>query len=436
MTPHKLLNSSVLLSAALLFLSTPAAAQIAFNDTLGPGGKFTLDVNLFCNGVPLTLVGPVKVDLGGHTLTCVQAGNDGTVIQGKGAKLSNGTVDNCEDGILVDGEGRHQLESVVVSDATADGILVLSPGNRFEDVTIRDPGGDGFFVHPSANKQRIKQCSVVRAGNDGFRVISANNRIQDSVADFSGDDGFVVLGEKNRLERVTASSNANGIVLVGPGGRIRDGLVRVGKRRPLSVPPVSIKMTTMSRKGHTHPVPGGREARRWCQTASDPATSSSDNTPRCARESVGTGKGSAQRSAQSISARVAHSESQFVSQQNESAAQTSAQHESSSQEGELLALQQSPFPSHITPLHTPPLQIDSARSAQFSSQVLLQQEPSWAQTSWQHIVSSQAGDPLSVQQSPGPGHVAPLQTAHNAWAVPAQVASQAKQQKLSRLQTS
>jgi hypothetical protein len=54
-----------------------------------------------------------------------------------------------------------------------------------------------------------------------------------------------------------------------------------------------------------------------------------------------------------------------VSQQKESWAQTCEQHDSSSQEGEPFSLQQSPIPAQVAPLQLDALHRLSARSAQF-----------------------------------------------------------------------
>jgi hypothetical protein len=128
-------------------------------------------------------------------------------------------------------------------------------------------------------------------------------------------------------------------------------------------------------------------------------------------------------------------ESQLTSQQNASWAHTTEQHDSSWQEGEPFAVQQSPIPSQVTPLQDEGEQSSRAAPAQISSQLLLQQEPSWAQTSSQQARSSQAGVPLSAQQSPGPGHEPLLQTEHSVAALLAHVESQAlRQQNGSRSQ--
>jgi hypothetical protein len=176
---------------------------------------------------------------------------------------------------------------------------------------------------------------------------------------------------------------------------------------------------------------------RRLRTKIDPATRSTTATQaRPQGETLGIAPGGgAQVSPQSWSASDAQVASQLTSQQKASWAHTTEQQDSSWQEGEPFAVQQSPTPSQVTPLQDEGEQSSSAASAQIASQLLLQQEPSWAQTSSQQGTSSQAGVPLSAQQSPGPGHVLPLQTVHSVAALLAQVASQAlKQQKGSRSQ--
>jgi hypothetical protein len=66
-----------------MFIPAVAGAQINCGDTVGPGGNFNLTGDLDCATDPaFTMVGPVKIDLKGFTVSCDSEDSDGIVIEG------------------------------------------------------------------------------------------------------------------------------------------------------------------------------------------------------------------------------------------------------------------------------------------------------------------------------------------------------------------
>ena len=80
------------------------AADIQCGDTIGAGERVKLahDIGPCSGGPAITVVGPAVLDLNGHTV----AGNgdiDGIVLEGKKARIMNGTVIGCYNAVVVMG---------------------------------------------------------------------------------------------------------------------------------------------------------------------------------------------------------------------------------------------------------------------------------------------------------------------------------------------
>ena len=144
--------------------SPPAAAQsdagVDCGSTLGPGGSYRLvsDVGPCKNvGEALTLEGPVEVDLNEVTVSCatkLEAGESspyaGIDVEGKRVKLYNGTVQDCEDGVILDGDGHHELSELTITSTQTDvgdrGIRARSDHNLVQDNVVSGFAGEGFRI--------------------------------------------------------------------------------------------------------------------------------------------------------------------------------------------------------------------------------------------------------------------------------------------------
>jgi parallel beta-helix repeat protein len=167
-------------SASALWLTPANAFAISCGDTVGPGGMVILDADLSgCStSAAITLVGPVTLDLNGHTISCINTNDpyrSGILVGGTRAKVSNGTVTNCGTGVTVTGGGKHRLSDLTAQN-NALGFRVLSQKNRLSDNTVIDNIYRGIRVEGSENR------------------ISANDAI-------ANDISVASTGVKNRIER-------------------------------------------------------------------------------------------------------------------------------------------------------------------------------------------------------------------------------------------
>src|SRR6185503_19236984 len=111
----------------------------------------------------LQVVGPVQVDLNGHTISCASDNSNGIQVLGKKAIVTNGRVVECGVGVLVQGSGGHfigyiaalnDIQGFAVYDAnrleynTAAGISVAGPS----------PAYYGFMLWGSHNRLRFNQA--------------------------------------------------------------------------------------------------------------------------------------------------------------------------------------------------------------------------------------------------------------------------------------
>jgi parallel beta-helix repeat protein len=240
----------------------PAQANPACGATLGPGGAFALTGPLTCGTAPTLTVISATLDLKGNTVTCTDNTNDGIVLQGTKAKLLNGTVTGCYDGVELQGTGSHQVTNVTstgnanegfdeqsgsnankLSSNTAsnNGSLVLNHDLSCPFCCDYPTGGIGFFLDGNANILR----SNTATGNydDGFELEGNNNNLagdkaidndpeeiviqcNDNVSVYStttdaGEDGFDVDGDGNLLSGVIATGNDDeGVSLCGSNNRV------------------------------------------------------------------------------------------------------------------------------------------------------------------------------------------------------------------------
>jgi hypothetical protein len=126
------MNAKKWLKAALLALLCGAATltpmlrgdalAISCGDTLGPGGSYVLDADVMncpAESVGLHIVGPVDVDLNGHTVACATVGSIFTIaieVTGKKAQVHNGKIATCYVGVQISNGIKHQLSYLTAQD--------------------------------------------------------------------------------------------------------------------------------------------------------------------------------------------------------------------------------------------------------------------------------------------------------------------------------
>jgi parallel beta-helix repeat protein len=175
--------------------SAAPTAPVACHTRLGPGGTVVLDRDLTCGPLSvdqdeaLVILGPVTVDLNGHTITCVGGLRVGIQL-GASVKLKNGTITGCSVGLETDGV-RNTIERLTV---TGNGVGIRIQGGVRN--TLTSILADGNFVGV-----------LMDDGADG-------NTLTDSTASNNTDSGFLVHeGDRNVLSGNRAIGNGRGFVV-------------------------------------------------------------------------------------------------------------------------------------------------------------------------------------------------------------------------------
>ena len=196
----------------------PATAEVVnCGAVLGPGGSFKLDRNLECDTAPaLIVVGPTQLNLKGFTVTCVRASEDdpltnGIEVTGQNAKLQNGLVTGCHDGVVVAGDGHHKLLDVTAEVNEGAGFLVESSENQFVRNTAKENGTPmnedvGFRINGSMNEF----VGNVASSNteDGYRMTGDSNRFVNNIAEDNHQHGFRIQpGSDNELTNNSSAKN-------------------------------------------------------------------------------------------------------------------------------------------------------------------------------------------------------------------------------------
>lgn len=222
----------VMLVGIVLLVPAVARAQVSCGATIRKGERVTLTADLGpCDGVDAALVvDSGTLDLGGFTVSCTDTNADGDlpqgiVLSGRKARVTNGSVVGCSNGVGLAGSGKHRLENVTVTGSRDDGIDVAAGDkNRLAGNTASGNGSDGIYLRTDKNKL----SDNVTSGNaeDGLDIPSSGdkNKVVRHRADGNGDSGIEAGGTKNTLATPTATGNAeDGIVLGGGKNKVRGG---------------------------------------------------------------------------------------------------------------------------------------------------------------------------------------------------------------------
>jgi hypothetical protein len=229
---YVLASGVVSLLAAFVMLGsvTPAQADVVqCGDVLGPGGRFTLEQDIVCQGgtsVGVTVQDGAVLDLNGHTVNC--SGLNGCVLlTGAGATLLNGKVQNAGlENIRLGGTGRHTVRNVtsVFVDLS---VIVTSDHNTLIDV-VADGGLSSRFTisgHHNRLVNSIALCGLF--GEACIRVEGDRNLLIGNVVTVGPDHtGIEISGDNNVVERnrviwiVASGTSHPAIDVTGTGNRI------------------------------------------------------------------------------------------------------------------------------------------------------------------------------------------------------------------------
>jgi len=194
-------------------------------------GSATLAGDLVCDVSPaLRIVGPFTLDLEGATISCevddAVLTMIGIAVAGVGARVRNGTIADCDRGVVVEGDGRHEVKRLTLTSPNATGdqgiaIQVKSDRNRFIENTIQNYAGEGFRLGDDevpANRNVLIRNEAITSDNHGFRVrIGQHNLLLLNRAEGNAAEGFRSQDAGNRFIANTAVGNGD------EGFRVRDG---------------------------------------------------------------------------------------------------------------------------------------------------------------------------------------------------------------------
>lgn len=170
----------------LVAVGTMAAAPavaVTCGEVLSGPGSHRLDADLACNASPaLTVRDGARLDLGGHTVTCT-GGGDGIVLAGTRARLSNGVVTGCDDGIALSGSA-HQVKRVRATFNTR-----------------------GFVTDGTLDQSRLYDDGAEFNTRGGFLVVGADNSVTRNAAFGNGDVAIFVAGSGNTVSRNETNGN-------------------------------------------------------------------------------------------------------------------------------------------------------------------------------------------------------------------------------------
>jgi hypothetical protein len=180
--------------AGAIFLAQPAAAQVTCGATLVRGQKVTLvgDVGPCTSSTdPAIFVqGPATLDLNGFKILCTGGSPpNGAVLEGKKARLRNGSIHACNDGVRLAGEGGHQVDNVAVIDGDRHGFDIESDKNRLRG-NLSHGGLRGFTLSGDNGRNQFKDNIAIGHSAQGIDINGDRNKVSENVSIENGASGF------------------------------------------------------------------------------------------------------------------------------------------------------------------------------------------------------------------------------------------------------
>jgi nitrous oxidase accessory protein NosD len=226
----------------LLAQGLPVHAEVICGMTISE--EVLLKRDLACDTpTAITVEGPGgQLNLGGHTVSCISADHtNGILLVGEKAKVTNGTVTNCQLGVVAADKGHHRIIEITSLDHSGAGfttgglgIFVGSKGNFFITNHAKN-STDGFFINGNENflfdnssveslrgfvvtQKRNKFTLNVATNNDvGFSIqLGADeNHFIKNLAEENAFAGFEIGGNRNKLVKNRATGNGRNMIDVG-----------------------------------------------------------------------------------------------------------------------------------------------------------------------------------------------------------------------------
>jgi parallel beta-helix repeat protein len=169
-------------------------------------GNVNLTANLDCSfisadfGPMLVVEGPARLNLNGFKV--IGNGSDSCIeLTGSKAKVRNGTVTQCGDGVVIAGTGRHKVFRIksIYNEKTGFKVRGNSNGNRLTwNEAIGNAGSNFLIETESCGNHLMKNKAEDSVKDRGYYVRGSNNRLYKNKADGNYDDALRIRnGTKN-----------------------------------------------------------------------------------------------------------------------------------------------------------------------------------------------------------------------------------------------
>jgi len=172
-------------------------------------GRFKLTGNLTCDQDPaITVIGPARLNLKGYTLSGV-GNNVCILITGDGAWVRNGTIEECEEGILIEKSARNRVYNVTVKNCKEGILIEESDRNKVINVRACENDRRGFRIKKSS-ENLLKNCLAKDNGRKGFSIEENGdgNHLVNCMAKYNGQQGFKIEeGDDNKIYDCKAIAN-------------------------------------------------------------------------------------------------------------------------------------------------------------------------------------------------------------------------------------
>lgn len=176
-------------------------------------GYFQLTGNLTCSQNPaLRITGPAKLNLKGHTLSGDEGNNNCILIEGNNARIWNGTVRNCKEGIVIEESDRNKLINVRACENKRRGFRIKnSSENMLINCLAKENGRRGFSIEENGDDNVLAWCVSKNNGQHGFKIEEGDgNKISHSKAFANCRDGIEIdAGRYNLIIDNSVKDNGN-----------------------------------------------------------------------------------------------------------------------------------------------------------------------------------------------------------------------------------
>ncbi|WP_445364679.1 right-handed parallel beta-helix repeat-containing protein [Microbulbifer sp. ANSA003] len=213
-----------ILSAALLSLGaslSPSINAVECGDIITEPATLTEDLTCSIsdpNSAALTIQGPSgSLYMAGFSLTCSGLDqSNGIVLTGSSGELSTGTINGCNDAVVLSEGGLHTVYGINILLPLDDAIVVSSNSNTvIGNFTLGDGSDSDDGIDINGNYNFISQNVIELSGDEGMEVDGIANTIIDNTITGSDSDGIELDGNFSIFISNTILSNDNSGLVIG-----------------------------------------------------------------------------------------------------------------------------------------------------------------------------------------------------------------------------